>query len=82
MAEALCGLARDIAGEDGLTWKIWTENQDESRAGGIYLFSDPASAERYAAKHTARLESFGVTGIVARSFTTNGELSAITRAPL
>lgn len=82
MTEALSGLARDIAGEDGLIWKIWTENPAESRAGGIYLFSDPASAERYAAKHTARLESFGITGIAARSFATNGELSAITRAPL
>lgn len=81
MTAALCGLAQDIATEDGLIWKIWTENEAECRAGGIYLFSDPAAAARYAEKHTARLEGFGVTGIVARSFAVNAELSAITRAP-
>lgn len=82
MTAALSGLAHDIAGEDGLIWKIWTENEAERRAGGIYLFADPALAARYAAKHKARLEGFGVTGVVARSFTVNAELSAITRAPL
>jgi hypothetical protein len=81
MTAALRGLAQDIATEDGLIWKIWTENEAECRAGGIYLFSDPAAAARYAEKHTARLEGFGVTGIVARSFAVNAELSAITRAP-
>lgn len=82
MTAALSGLAHDIAAEDGLIWKIWTENEAERRAGGIYLFADPASAARYADKHKARLEGFGVTGIVARSFAVNADLSAITRAPL
>lgn len=82
MTAAFSGLAHDIAAEDGLIWKIWTENETERRAGGIYLFVDPASAARYADKHNARLEGFGVTDIVARSFTVNADLSAITRAPL
>lgn len=82
MTEALGGLAHDIAGEEGLIWKIWTENEAELRAGGIYLFADAASAERYRAKHEARLAGFGITGIVAKSFSVNGDLSAITRAPL
>ncbi|PPJ47544.1 monooxygenase [Rhizobium sp. KAs_5_22] len=82
MTAALSGLAHDIAAEDGLIWKIWTENEAEGRAGGIYLFADPLSAARYADKHKARLEGFGVTGIVARSFVVNADLSAITRAPL
>ncbi len=82
MTEALSGLAEDIAAENGLIWKIWTENEVEHRAGGIYLFADEANAARYAAKHKARLESFGVTDIVSRSFSVNAELSAITRAPL
>lgn len=82
MTTALSDLAQDIAVEDGLIWKIWTENEAEHRAGGIYLFADPASAARYADKHKARLEGFGVRGIVARSFAVNADLSAITRAPL
>lgn len=82
MTTALSDLAQDIAVEDGLIWKIWTENEAERRAGGIYLFADPASAARYADKHKARLEGFGVRDIVARSFAVNADLSAITRAPL
>ncbi|MCA1970544.1 MAG: monooxygenase [Rhizobium sp.] len=82
MTAALAGLAQDIAAEEGLIWKLWTENEAERRAGGIYLFADAAAAERYADKHKARLEGFGVGGIVARSFAINADLSAITRAPL
>lgn len=82
MSEALDGLARDISGEKGLVWKIWTENEAERRAGGIYLFSDAASAEAYRRKHEARLGQFGITGIVARTFSVNAPLTAITRGPV
>jgi hypothetical protein len=82
MASELNGLARDIAGEDGLIWKIWTENPNQRRAGGIYLFRDSESAERYRAKHAARLADFGITGIEAKTFAVNAPLSALTHAPL
>lgn len=82
MAAALDGLAHDIAGEGGLVWKIWTENEAERRAGGVYLFADPSAAERYRRKHEARLAAFGIGGVMARSFAVNGPLSALTRAPL
>ncbi|WP_028030072.1 monooxygenase [Gemmobacter nectariphilus] len=82
MTKALGGLAQDIAAEPGLIWKIWTENEAEGRAGGIYVFDNPAAAAAYRDKHAARLGAFGVTGIVAHTFDVNGDLSAITRAPL
>lgn len=82
MAGAFDGLARDIAAEDGLLWKLWTEDPAGGRAGGVYLFRDAASAERYRDKHVARLTGFGITGIVAHIFAVNGPLSVITRAPL
>lgn len=82
MAGALGGLAQDIATEPGLIWKIWTENRDEGRAGGLYLFDNPVDAARYKAKHTDRLAAFGVTGIVAHVFAVNPGLNAITRAPI
>lgn len=82
MTQALEGLARDIAGEDGLIWKIWTENRDERRAGGIYLFRDAASAARYRDKHLERLAAFGIRDVAARTFAVNGPLSAITHAPI
>lgn len=82
MSAALEGLARDIAAEEGLIWKIWTENQSERRAGGIYLFTNAEAAARYRRKHEERLAAFGITDISARMFDVNSDLSAITRAPL
>ena len=82
MSEAYADLAASIATEPGLVWKIWTENATEQTAGGIYLFTDEASARAYATMHTTRLEGFGVTGIRARFFDVNDSLTAITRGPV
>lgn len=40
MTQEMDSLARLIAKEPGLVWKIWTENQKAGEAGGIYLFTD------------------------------------------
>jgi len=82
MAVHLDGLAHQIAAEDGLTWKIWTENPDAKRAGGIYQFQDAAAAERYRRKYIELLTSCGIKGISTRFFKANRVLSRITRAPL
>lgn len=37
-------LADDIAAEDGVIWKVGTEDLDTSIAGGVYLFTDKDSA--------------------------------------
>jgi hypothetical protein len=79
MAEAMNGLAQDIASEPGLIWKIWTENAATGMSGGIYLFTTAEGAKAYAEKHLARLAAFGITGIVAHHFTVNAPLSEITR---
>lgn len=73
-------LAKDIKEEDGLIWKIWTENKETKEAGGIYLFADEANANRYLEKHTARLASFGYTNIRGKIFSVNEPLSKITKA--
>ena len=73
-------LANDIASEDGLLWKIWTENEATKEAGGIYLFSNEAHAKRYLDKHTKRLESFGYTNIRGKIFKVSEALSKITNA--
>ena len=82
MAAAMTGLAQSIAQEPGLIWKIWTENQAAAEAGGIYLFSDRASAEAYLDMHRARLLGFGVPTVNAKLFEVNVPLSQIDRAPL
>ena len=82
MSEAFRELAEDISKEEGLIWKIWTENETTKEAGGVYLFDNENDAKRYLEKHTQRLESFGYTNIRAKIFSVNEKLSAITNANL
>jgi Putative mono-oxygenase ydhR len=80
LTEVSHGLARDIANEHGLVWKIWLENRETRHAGGIYLFEDRASAEHYREKHERRLSAMGLTGVTANTFSVNTELSVLTMA--
>ena len=82
MAAASRELAEDIARAPGLRWKIWTENPETGRAGGIYLFDDAASADAYLRMHTERLTRFGITGIHAEAFDVNEALTRIDRGPV
>lgn len=82
MSAALRELSESIAGEPGLLWKIWTENAATRRAGGIYLFTDQASAEAYLDMHVARLGYFGISNVNAGIFDVNAELTRTTRGPL
>lgn len=79
MAVALRGLADDIAAEPGLIWKVWTEAPDRGVAGGVYLFDSEENARAYTAKHTVRLNDFGIVDIDVRSFFVNEPLSVMTR---
>jgi len=80
MAQAMDELAQSICNEPSFLWKIWTENESEQHAGGIYLFTDEASAQAYLTMHSERLVSFGITGVRGRVFAVNEALSAITQA--
>jgi hypothetical protein len=73
-------LARDIAAEPGLKWKLWLEDRRTGHAGGIYLFEDAAAAERYRLKHERRLSGMGLAGITVAAFSVNTELSVLTMA--
>ncbi len=82
MVQAMQPLAADIAGEEQLLWKIWTEDAASQQAGGIYLFASREAAQVYLDKHSQRLQAAGVQGIRSRIFTVNQPLSLINRAPL
>ena len=82
LAAAFKDLATIIGRAPGLRWKIWTENEAEETAGGIYLFDDDESAAAYVEEHTARLEGFGVKDIRAKVFRVNEPLTEVTRGPL
>lgn len=40
-------LSDTFAAMPGLRWKIWLLNEEERRAGGLYLFEDEAAAQAY-----------------------------------
>lgn len=82
MAKQLAGLAESINNEPGFIWKIWTENQQDQLAGGIYLFEDEASADAYLKMHSARLKELGVKEVRGQIFDVNMALSTINKSPV
>ncbi|MNW06554.1 putative monooxygenase YdhR [compost metagenome] len=82
MTKAMDALARSIADEPGLIWKIWTASESTQEAGGIYLFEDAESAQSYLAMHAARLKGFGIPRVNGKLFGVNDALSRINRGPV
>tara|TARA_R110002095_G_scaffold207662_1_gene192847 strand:+ start:414 stop:719 length:306 start_codon:yes stop_codon:yes gene_type:complete len=82
MAGALSDLARSINSEPGFVWKIWTENEREQAAGGIYLFTDEACARAYLTMHTERLAEFGISDVRGRIFDVNSALTDLNHGPV
>ena len=77
LTTVMSDLAKDIANEKGLISKLWTENETNKEAGGIYLFDNEEDAVRYLKKHTERLEAFGYSNIRGKIFVVNEALSAL-----
>lgn len=72
MSEAMADMAKDIAKEEGIVYKLWIENEETKEAGGIYLFDDIDVAKRYLQKYTnspeldARVKIFKVNESLSR----------------
>lgn len=79
---AMCSRARDaIAAQDGLVCKLWTVDELNGRAAGIYVFRDRTSAEAYlAGPIVAALRSAPVRDLQTELLTLQGELSRATHA--
>lgn len=82
MAAAFSDLAKSINEEEGMLWKIWTENAEAQEAGGIYLFETKQSAEKYLDMHTKRLAGFGIAPVNGKIFATNVALTEINKGPI
>ena len=73
-----------IASVEGLVWKIWILNEEESEVGGMYLFANRETAEAYL-KHPvihAVRSNPAVVSTESQLWDVESSLSAITRAPL
>lgn len=82
LASAMDELARDITNEEGLIFKIWTEDEWAGRAGGVYLFANQGLASRFRRKHLDRLGSFGIEDISVFGRNVNDRLSRVTKVQI
>ena len=88
--QAVSPLADKFAAVDGLQWKIWLMNEEQSEAGGIMLFDDEASLTTFlegplAAQVTGHpaLSDFSVKQfdmMKSETFITRGPVSEHTQA--
>ncbi|WP_436944518.1 monooxygenase [Staphylococcus xylosus] len=81
-AEQFEDLATSINHEPGFLWKIWTENESEQEAGGIYAFDNKTNARKYLDMHSQRIQSMGVPYVNAKIFDVNENLTQITKGRL
>mgnify|MGYP000870947519 FL=1 len=80
LTESAKGLAESINNEPGFISKIWIENQETGRSGGIYLFDTMNNAEKYAQMHSKRVVEIGATKVQCEYFEVNEPLSRINRS--
>lgn len=75
-------LAKSIAEEPGIIWKIWTVEDGTNHYGSTYLFRNREYLESYKIMHLKRLEAIGITVTADHVFDIMEEVSRINRAPL
>jgi hypothetical protein len=76
--------AEHIAQVPGLVWKVWIYDDEQQRAGGLYLFDSDEHAHAFGdgILPGALGQHPGVSDIDARYYDVDEGLSAITRGPV
>ena len=76
--------AGKIAAVKGLIWKIWVFQDEESVAGGVYLFDSREAAENYLSHPVIQAvrNNPAVASTESQLWDVDHSLSAVTRAPL
>ncbi len=82
--QAAASLAGAFAEVPGLRWKIWTMNEAESEAGGIYLFEDDSSLQNFLnGPLAAQVQSHpAFSDLTAKPFEVLADPTATTRGPI
>jgi hypothetical protein len=87
-ADEYRSLAADIAGAfadvEGLRWKIWTQNEEASVAGGVYLFENRAVLDAFLAGPLAAQvrDHPAVKEMSAKAFDVMNGPTRVTRGPV
>ena len=73
-----------IASIEGLIWKIWVLQEEQSEIGGMYLFADREAAKAYLNHPVLQAvrSNPAVVSTESQIWDVENSLSAITRAPL
>ncbi len=77
-------LAQDFAEVPSCLWKVWLMDEKDNEAGGIYLFADEASVEKFkgSALVASVLSHPALSDFSIKQFEVLDKISQITRAPL
>ena len=77
-------MAQDFAEVPGCLWKVWLMNEQESEAGGIYLFGDEASVENFKGSPLVAsvLSHPALSDFSIKQFEVLESISRVTHAPL
>jgi Putative mono-oxygenase ydhR len=77
-------MAQGFAEVPGCVWKVWLMNEQESEAGGIYLFADQASVETFKGSPLVAsvLNHPALSDFSIKQFEVLEGVSRVTRAPL
>ena len=83
-AENMLHAADSIAALPGLLWKVWTYNDAEHAAGGVYLFDSEEHARAWGdgTVQAALGRLPGVSDVGTNYYDVDEKLSAVTRGPL
>ena len=83
-ATMVAPMADSIGRTPGLEWKVWHFNEQNHEAGGVYLFSDEASANAYLAGDIVATmkKQTTIKDISVKISDLDENLSSHTRAPI
>ena len=73
--------AQPIADVPGLLWKVWIINEEESEAGGVYLFSDDVAVKGFLDGPIIS-EMKGDPSLSIKTFDVLEGLTVVTRGPI
>lgn len=82
--QAANSLAPQFAEVAGLRWKVWTINEGEKEAGGVYYFDDESSLQTYlAGPLAAAVKSHpDLSEMTVKQFEVMADVTAVTRGPV